>query len=102
MIVFLELFRTKLFFSIHHVIIIFIFLNLWPFILKPAIQRAVDWILYWLFSACISELTSLGQAKCSNELEAIHHPRSKYEVSHVIRTWQKVSEALQVWQMTAC
>lgn len=35
---------------------------------------------------------SEGQAKRSNESETIHHPRSKYEVSHVIRTWQKVSE----------
>lgn len=89
-------------FYVSPVFIIFIFLSMWSFILKPSIQRAVNWILYWLFSACISELTSFGQAKCSNESEAIHHPRSKYEVSHVIRTWQKVREALQVWQMTAC
>lgn len=41
-----------------------------------------------VYPSCPSE----GQAKCSNESEAIHHPRSKYEVSHVIRTWQKVSE----------
>lgn len=48
--------------------------------------------LRWLFSTCVSELSSQGRAKCGNESEAIHHPRSKYEVSHVIRTWQKVSE----------
>lgn len=47
-------------------------------------------------SACISQPGLRKSTKCSNESEAIHHPRSKYEVSHVIRTWQKVSEALQV------
>lgn len=41
-----------------------------------------------VYLSCPSE----GHAKCSNESEAIHHPRSKYEVSHVIRTWQRVSE----------
>lgn len=46
---------------------------------------------------------SAAQAKCSNESQAIHHPRSKYEMSDVIKTWQTVSgHTVQVWQMTAC
>lgn len=42
-----------------------------------------------VYQSCPSE----GRTKCSNESEAIHHPRSKYEVSHVIRAWQEVSES---------
>lgn len=42
-----------------------------------------------VYLGCPSE----GQARCSNESEPIHHSRSKYEVSHVIRTWQKVNES---------
>lgn len=55
-------------------------------------------------STCISAAAcpSVGQDNCSNDSQAIHHPTSKCEMSHVIRTWQENQAiATQVWQMCA-
>lgn len=48
-------------------------------------------LLCQIISTCVSDLsdTVYRQPNCSNESEAILPPRSKYEVSHVIKTWQK-------------
>lgn len=44
----------------------------------------------------------MGQDNCSNDSQAIHQPRSKCEMSHVIRTWQETQAiATQVWQICA-